>query len=457
MNLFSGALLVARLDLKRYFRDKGGVALGFALPVVLVAVMGFSMKLVVGTDGGLSKTTLWVVDQDQTDASRAFVKSLGESSVLRISPEPGDKDQPTEQELEQKVRDGEAHHALVILKGYSESVAAKHFPALRMYRDPGRDMEKQLVGIGLMQAVMASNPESSAAMFSGRAMQLAGLPDDMANQIVSMAEAMSKTVHSMLKTVEDRDEKTAASAPASHEAGDSKSKDDVANVMTRLVPVANVDIAPPDRPKSMTYMLAQSVSGIGVMMLMFGLMACSSSLIRERQGGTLPRLLLSSIPRNSILLGKLIFCGVIGAMQMVVMFTFGGFVFHVEFLRDPVTLVVLSLSLLLAVTGFGVLIAAWASTEKQAEGMSTLLILVMAALGGAWFPIQMLTLPTFAKIVTHSTLTWWAMNGMQGMLWYGKSWTDPSMLIDIGILLGFAAVALTAAFALFRRRYADVR
>ncbi len=462
MNLFSAALQVARLDLKRYFRDKGGMALGFALPLVLVGVFGFVMKFVNAGESGMSRTTLWVLDQDESEKSRAFVAGLRDSNVLRVSPAANEKDLPTEAELKQKVTDGEAHHALVIAKGFADAIDAKRFPELRMYRDPGRDMEKQLVGIGLMQAFVSTVAQDSAALFTARVMELAGMPAEQAERIRSMTETLSNSITAIVKTVEDqgllgkRETSTDASA-ASKPATEPEKAFDMGNVFTRLVPVSNVDIAPPDRPKTMTYMLAQSVSGISVMMLMFGLMACGASLIREREGGTLPRLLLSSIPRDAILLGKLLFCATIGALQLCLMFAFGAIVFQVDFLRDPVTLVLLSLTLLLAVTAFGVVIAAWAKTEKQAEGMSTLLILIMAALGGAWFPIQMLALPTFAEVVTRCTLTWWAMSGMQGMLWYGKSWTDPTMLVDMGVLVGFAVVALTIGFILFRRRYADVR
>ena len=45
--------------------------------------------------------------------------------------------------------------------------------------------------------------------------------------------------------------------------------------------------------------------------------------------------------------------------------------------RDPITLLVLSVTWAAAATSFGMLIAAWARTTKQAEGLSTVLILLM--------------------------------------------------------------------------------
>jgi len=121
--------------------------------------------------------------------------------------------------------------------------------------------------------------------------------------------------------------------------------------------------------------------------------------------------------------------------------------------RDPVTLLVHSLAVTAAVTSFGLLVAAWARTSKQAEGVSTLIILVMSCLGGSWFPLQAFAVPAPVELAMKSTLTHWAVSGYQGMFWHGLAWTDPAMLRKLAVLLGFAIFAGLAANALFRKRY----
>jgi ABC-2 type transport system permease protein len=202
-------------------------------------------------------------------------------------------------------------------------------------------------------------------------------------------------------------------------------------------------------------MLAHSVSGIGVMMLMFGLVACASLLLRERESGTLVRLLLSPADHGAILWGKFLFTAGIGALQLTLLFTFGAFVFGVNPLQDPATFAVVTLSVLAAVTAFGMLIGTWAKTAKQAEGSSTMVILLMSALGGAWFPLQMLDLGTPMQIAMRCTLTHWAVSSYQGMFWSGLSWTSPEMLRKIAVLWGFAVVASVVARRLFQERYVD--
>jgi ABC-type multidrug transport system permease subunit len=82
-----------------------------------------------------------------------------------------------------------------------------------------------------------------------------------------------------------------------------------------------------------------------------------------------------------------------------------------------------------------------------------MLILVMAALGGCWFPLQLAELPTWANVITHSTITHWAMTGFQGMFWHQKAWTDPVVLRAIAVQWGFVVVATLLAWRLWQRRY----
>jgi linearmycin/streptolysin S transport system permease protein len=186
---------------------------------------------------------------------------------------------------------------------------------------------------------------------------------------------------------------------------------------------------------------------------MFGLMACSTTLLQEKDQGTLRRLLCSPAPRTAVPLGKFLFCFVVGLVQMLLLFSFGELVFHVGTFRHPLSLVVLAISWSACATSFGMLIATWAKSQKQAEGLSTLLILVMAALGGCWFPVQIANLPWFAAGIMKCTLTWWAMTGFQGMYWHSYPLTHPTMLLSLGVQWAFALGGGYVALRLFHRSY----
>ena len=227
----------------------------------------------------------------------------------------------------------------------------------------------------------------------------------------------------------------------------------LSEAINQLIPIDPVDIQPPERPKRLSFQLAQSVCGMTVMMLMFGMLSCSLTLLAERDSGTLRRLLTVPIPRNSIYWGKFFFVSIIGVLQLIVMFLYGNAVFSIGAFRDLPTLAAVSLSWTAAASAFGMLIAAWARSAKQAEGLATVLILLMSALGGCWFPIQTMNLSLAGEIITRSTLTYWAMTAYQGLFWNQLPWYDPKMLKCLVVLWAFTAGASVVSLWLFRRRY----
>ena len=74
-------------------------------------------------------------------------------------------------------------------------------------------------------------------------------------------------------------------------------------------------------------------------------------------------------------------------------------------------------------------------------------------LGGCWFPIQVAELPTWATVVTHATLTHWAMSAFQGMFWHQKAWSDPVLLRAIGVQWAFVLAGAFAAARIWKWRY----
>lgn len=444
MNLFAASGCILRKDLRLFFRDRTGMMLGLLLPIALVTVFGMVMKFAFGGGSGMPKVEVLVVDEDGSDASRRFVAALREVGMLTVRPKADDPAMAAA-DARSKVRDGEAHHALIVGKGYGEALVAGREGPLTVVRDPGRAMEARLVGIALLQATMAAADGKSMPWLLSSVMRRQG----MSEQGVAYVRASMETVQGVI----DRYLGSKAGQRPKDEGGPAAAFD-MASMFEDMVPVVREDVTPPARPKNLGYQLAQSVAGMTVMMLMFGLMACSVTLLQERDQGTLRRLLVSGAPRPALLLGKFLFCVCIGLLQLTIMFGYGELVFAVGTFRDPVTLLVLAVTWAAAATSFGMLVAVWAKTPKQAEGLSTMLILVMAALGGCWFPIQIADLPWWADALTHATLTHWAMTGFQGMFWHQKSFTDPAMLQAIAVQWGFVAVASYTAWRLWQRRFA---
>jgi len=121
-------------------------------------------------------------------------------------------------------------------------------------------------------------------------------------------------------------------------------------------------------------------------------------------------------------------------------------VFGMKLGHSPLGLVLVSMAVAAAATGLGILVAALARSEEQVSGLSTLLILTLAALGGAMVPL--FVMPDFMQTAARITPHAWALLGYQKLIVAGGSTRD--ILPHVTALLGFAATFFAVAVWRFK-------
>jgi ABC-2 type transport system permease protein len=156
----------------------------------------------------------------------------------------------------------------------------------------------------------------------------------------------------------------------------------------------------------------------------------------ERQTGTLRRLLITPTGRGTYLLGTILGNVFWALVQMALLVTFGSIVLKVRWADQPAAMGAMLVSSTLAAAAFGVMLGAFVKTASQANGLSIMLGMVMALLGGCWYPSELF--PEAARIAAYVLPTTWAMQGMTDMLLRGQELTG--VLPEAGALLGFAAI-----------------
>ena len=452
--LWAAAWLLARKDLRLYFRDRVGMALGFLLPLALVSIFGFIMGHT-GGNNGMPRVELAVADLEHSEASKKLVDALVAVESFDVTLPP-DGQSWTRDDAVKRVHDGDEPMALVIPQGYAGGAEPE------LIVDPGREIEQQLVAIGMFQALFQVQGEEAGWAMSRRALMKAGLPEDWAGRVFAVTDGFRKSIEAMFREADVRPGEASvakaspdATQPATDGGSDgktdSKSKMAVQTFLQDMLPVTRTEVRPEGRQQQLSYQVSQAVSGMTVMMLMFSLVGFGRSLLGERDRGTLRRLLASPIDARAILLSKFLGTFLIGMLLIAILFTFSALVFDLEVLGRLDTLLVLSTATALACTGFAMAIAAWAKTDKQADGISTLVILVMSAIGGCWIPLMLM--PKAVQLVAHFTLPYWSLSGYQGAFWYGLRWTHPDMLLYVGVQLAVAVALGAVAAVLFRRRY----
>jgi ABC-2 type transport system permease protein len=169
-------------------------------------------------------------------------------------------------------------------------------------------------------------------------------------------------------------------------------------------------------------------------------------MLLERQRGLWKRLRSAPVSRMTLLTGKTLSGAVVALMTLWVSFAFAMIVFGVRIQGSLAGFVGVSIACALMAATFGLLVAALGNTPATARGVTTLAVLMMVMLGGAWVPTFIF--PAWLQQLTLIVPVRWAVDGLDAMTWRGIGLSGalaPSL-----VLLAFAAVFAGVAIARFR-------
>jgi ABC-2 type transport system permease protein len=192
---------------------------------------------------------------------------------------------------------------------------------------------------------------------------------------------------------------------------------------------------------------ANSSAGQLITWVFIPLIGISAMFAFERQKGTLKRLLVSPTSRGVYLLGTIAGQVAAALVQMLILVGFGIAVMGLNWGRAPAALAVMLISSVLAAASLGATLGAFVRTEGQAAGLSIMLGMVMALLGGCWYPAELF--PQAVRSAVQVLPTTWAMQGLLDIVLRGQGLRD--VLPEAGVLLGFAAVFFGVGVWRFRR------
>ncbi len=195
--------------------------------------------------------------------------------------------------------------------------------------------------------------------------------------------------------------------------------------------------------------LVQSVAGTSVMMLLFSVASIGGSLLDEKQEGMLKKLLCSPIPPDYILFGKLVFANIISIIQLTIMFIYAWLIFGLDIMHHLPSLVLMIFTIAFACSGFGVVLASFAKTRQQVQGFSTIIVLVMSAIGGSMIPI--FAMPQILQKIAVFTVNYWGIQGIYDIFWKLVPLTDITFLSRVFVLLCIGSFLNFIALLMFRR------
>lgn len=158
-----------------------------------------------------------------------------------------------------------------------------------------------------------------------------------------------------------------------------------------------------------------NVPAWAIFAMFFIIIPLTGSMIKEREEGSLSRLMAMPVSYIKLLLARVAIYFVVCLVQSLLMIFSGIFIlplFHIPMLiigNHIPELAVMIIVTALAALGYGLLVGTIANTHQQAAAFGAVSIIILAAMGGLWVPVYLM--PTVMRHVAVFSPLNWAISG----------------------------------------------
>ncbi len=279
-------------------------------------------------------------------------------------------------------------------------------------------------------------PTDFSAKIERRAAQTLQLKKDSAASLQAGAVAETKIAQAMVKLIAEliiygnqRDIKAFFNARSPYR--------DLIQVRTRL-PEGTITKVPSGFDHVIPGILVQFVM---MMVLIYG----GISVMEDRKHRVLARILYSSASFAELFGGKFLGRVLMGLLQSAILITAGLLFFHLNL--GSIWLSGLNILVFtIAMAALSIFVGSVLKKEELIVGVSVLTANVFAALGGCWWPAEIV--PPAFRALGMASPAYWAMDVFHQVIFFGKGFAAvwPNFLV----LLGFTAVFMALALRFFK-------
>ena len=410
---------IAITDLRLFFSSRGNLVGLLLIPIAMTAVVGFAIT----PGSGPSSVQIDVVDHDQSELSDQFLDAIrSANSSLILCPMDND---------EEDICEFDSELPLDIAQAVERLEGSKTFAVIEIpdgFEEAVRSFSS--VNVGYL-----SDESLSAPGYIQQAV-------DTALRRINGAVVASRVGTYVL-------EETELYLFSQEELKDfSNSTYDRATVLWGENPVSvsfELTAAEDDDTDGSVEGFGQSVPGMGSMYVMFTVFGGMVTLVGERKQWTLQRLVVMPVSRVQLLGGKILGRFILGLLQYVAVFAVG-IVVGLNFGGDLLALFLTMVIFTLAVTSLSLTLGTRVKSEEQAAGLTNLLGLTLAPLGGAWWSLEIV--PEFMRTIGHVSPIAWAMDAYRSLIFENGDLS--TILVPLAVLLGFSVVCFGVGVRWFK-------
>ncbi|WP_456420745.1 ABC transporter permease [Lutibacter sp.] len=397
---------IFKKDLKLFFANKKNVVLTFLIPILLISLFAFAFGGISTESSKNKQVTLLYTDFDISTISKKIRAQLDTLSTINLI-------QVTLEEGNNALLKGKHPGFLILNKGFKDSLLlSKKLPITYKY-DTSNPFEAKMLQSIITGVVMNT---------VGSQLYTHKVENYMNTSFKTMPNNLKQRILTDISQVSFKN-KVSASA------------------IIEAIPVIRKS------PNTGNLGLIQAVAGTAIMMLLFSISGVGGGLLEEKESGTLARLLYTPIKTTSILYGKMLATLFISMLQLFTMFVFAWIAFDLPIFKDVISLILLTIAVAFSVSSFGVFLVSVSKTRQQLQNLSTIIILLMSAIGGSMIPL--FVMPSIMRKIAVISLNYWGIQGYYDIFWRNLSTIE--ILPRIGVLSLIGIVMLLISIPLFKR------
>lgn len=433
-------LLLANIkkELLLLSRDRAGLLVLFVMPMLLVLVLSLIQDNLFRATGETATRALFV-NLDKGSLGAELGTLLEETGAIELVEELAGAEVDTEI-ARQKVFSGDYQFAIVVPETFTFEIdtaaeaavraafrdeqSSRSSSQLMIFFDPTvRGVYRTAVTNSLYRGVLGLEIKRKSDAF-GRL-----LPDEMQNSLE--AQMGGRSIPGMQLQVPEL---------SAGWAGQS------------LIEL-NEQSAYPEKYATLPTSVQQNVPAWTLFGMFFIVIPLAGTLIRERQEGTLTRLMAMPVGNFSLLLGKVCAYLAICMVQFGLMLMVGKFVLPLlgtpvlALGSDPVALIVVAVSAALAACGYGILVGSLARSYDQASSFGAVSVVIAAAMGGVMVPVYVM--PRFMQDLSVVSPLGWGLDAFLDI--FVREGNLVSVLPRVTALGLFFLTCIVIAALVFRR------
>lgn len=417
---------IAFKDIVRSFRSGFMLVMMFAAPLLITGLIYFAFGSPLSGGFNLPVTRVQLVNIDQPDdqselaAGQMLLDRLQDESLTKLLQVSIASD---EAGARAAVDRREADVAIVIPPDFTTAVvAANSQSAVTLYHDPTLSIQPGLVKVLIGDFIDG---------FVGAKIALDVASDQLRARGIALNDTTSRSFVQRfvdwLRTLSHGDASETATALL------------ITRSPSAVAAAANLQSS----------MVASVMVGMLIFFAFFTGSASASSIVYEDEEGTLARLFTTPTSQAAILGGKFGAVLLTVSLQASVLLVAAGLIFSIHW-GDPFTVALAMFGLVVAASGFGILITSLIKTTRQAGPVQAAVITVTGMLGGL-FTAWMVNLPAALDALTLTMPQGWALHSWKLALAGAR---PDEAFLPVTVLLAMGTVFFVVGVLLFRKRFA---